>query len=83
MQVGHLPIKAGWQDVPLASRSFGEALKNNIFLDSLWLLFYGFWKVKAQPLVQEEKHLFFLVKMLRPLGIIFIIQFFARACISA
>ena len=56
MQVGHLPIKAGWQDVPLASRSLGEALKSNIFLDSLLLLFYGFWKVKVQPLVQEEKH---------------------------
>ena len=51
MQVGHLPIKAGWQDVPLASRSLGEALKSNIFLDSLLLLFYGFWKVKVQPLV--------------------------------
>ena len=51
MQVGHLPIKAGWQDVPLVSRSLGEALKSNIFLDSLLLLFYGFWKVKVQPLV--------------------------------
>ena len=38
-QVWQLPIKAGWQDVPLASRSLAETFKNNIFLNSLLLLF--------------------------------------------
>ena len=40
-QVGQLPFKARWQDVPLASRSLAKAFKDNIFLHSLLLLFDG------------------------------------------
>ena len=42
LQVGLLPIKAGWQVVrPLAFRSLAEVFKNNMYLDSLLLLFDG------------------------------------------
>ena len=40
-QVGQSPIKARWQDVSLASWILAEAFKNNIFLDSLLLVFDG------------------------------------------
>ena len=56
LQVGLLPIKAGWQVVrPAAFRSLAEVFKNNMYLDSLLLLFDGLWKVKAQYMVKEEK----------------------------
>ena len=41
------PIKTGWQDVPFP-RSLAEAFKNNIYYDSLLLLFDGLGKEKGQ-----------------------------------
>ena len=60
LQNTHLSIKTGWQNIPLAFRSLAKPFKNNIIcLDSLLLLFDSFWKMKAEYIVQEEKHTFF------------------------
>ena len=50
-QVGQLPIKTRWQDIPLASWSLAEGFKNKIFLDSFLLLFDGLQKKKVEYVV--------------------------------
>ena len=78
------PIKAVQPNVPLASRSLAESFKNNIFLNSLLILFNGLQKVKAQYMAQEEKHpIFILVKMLTSLEILFIMKLYVWPCTSA
>ena len=83
LQVGQLPIKAGWQDVPLAFRSLAEAFKNNINLDSLLLLFDDLWKMKAQHLLTSRNISYFHIKNVETSWIFFIMKLCAWACTSA
>ena len=78
-QVGQSLIKSEQQDAPLASWSLAEVFKNNIFLDSLLLLFDGLQKVKVQYMVQEEKHniFHFLSKNVEAYGDSFIMKLYA------
>ena len=60
-QVGQLPIKAGWQDVPLAFPLTAEAFKNYTFRFTFVIVS---WPQESESRInglgKEALHLFFL-----------------------
>ena len=78
-QVGQqLPIKTGWQDVPVTFSSLAVAFKNNIFR---FIIVIVLWPPEREGVIygkgrETQLLLFFLVKMSKSLEIVFFISFF-------
>ena len=73
-----LPIKTGWQDVPVTFSSLAVKFKNNIFG---FIIVTVLWSPEREGAIfgkgRETQHLlFFLVKMLKSLEILFFTSLF-------